>query len=250
VSAELREYVLRLGDTALIHAQRMGEWVGHAPALEEDLALGNLALDFLGQARLLLTYAAELEGRGRTEDDLAYLRDQEEFRNFTLVEQPNSDFGFTIARQFFLDAYQLQLFAGLQRSTDARLAAISAKAFKEAQYHHRFSAHWLLRLGDGTLQSHNRTQAAIDELWRYTEEFFKVDAIDTAMATHGVAPLASQLRDAWQSDVRQLLAQATLQAPPEQRGAPIGTHGQHSEHLGYLLADLQFLQRAYPGARW
>jgi ring-1,2-phenylacetyl-CoA epoxidase subunit PaaC len=250
VSAELREYVLRLGDTALVHAQRLGEWVGHAPALEEDLALGNLALDFLGQARLLLSYAAELEGCGRSEDDLAYLRDQNEFRNFTLVEQPNSDFGLTITRQFFLDAFQMQLFAGLQRSSDARLAAIAAKALKEAQYHHRFSANWLLRLGDGTAESHARAQAAVDALWRYTAEFFAVDDIDTAMAAQSVAPLPTEWQKAWASDVRAVLSRATLQAPAEQRGAPCGKRGQHSEHLGYVLAELQFMQRAYPGAQW
>ena len=183
------EYMLRLADTSLILGQRLGEWVGHAPALEEDLGFGNLALDFIGQARLLLSYAGSIEGRDRSEDDLAFLRDGPEFRNFTLVEQPNVDFGHTIVRQYFIDVFQNLLFEALSASTDAQLAAIAAKALKESQYHLRFSTNWLRRLGDGTAESRRRVQDAADRLIRFTPEFFEADAVEQAACTGGILSL-------------------------------------------------------------
>jgi ring-1,2-phenylacetyl-CoA epoxidase subunit PaaC len=230
--------------------QRLGEWVGHLPALEEDLGLANISLDLVGQARLLLTYAAELEGRGRTEDDLAMSRDQSDFLNFALVEQPNGDFGRTLVRQFLVDAFQLELYEALQRSKDLRLAEVAAKALKETRYHFRYSAGWLVRLGDGTEESHRRVQAALTELWRFTQEFFAADEVDDEMARVGVAPALSELAPRWSLRVDELLREATLKRPADVPYTWHGKRGDHTEHLGYLLAEMQFLHRAYPGATW
>jgi ring-1,2-phenylacetyl-CoA epoxidase subunit PaaC len=243
-------YVLRLADTSLVLAQRLGEWVGHAPELEEDLGLANIALDLLGQARLLLAYASELEGRGRSEDDLAFARDTGEYLNLALVEQPNGDFGMTIVRQVLLDAFQLVLYECLQRSSDARLAAIAAKSLKETRYHFRYSAGWLVRLGDGTEESHRRVQAALDELWRLTGELFAADEVDLALADSRIVPAPSELRPAWSTYVDQVLSEATLARPPDVSYRWQGKRGEHSEHLGHLLAQMQYLYRAYPGASW
>src|SRR5690348_14918481 len=198
-------YVLRLGDTSLILGQRLGEWVGHAPALEEDLGLGNLALDFIGQARLLLSYAGEIEGRGRDEDALAFLRDAPEFLNVTLAEQPNGDFGRTIVRQFLLDAWQLEIYAALTRSTDARVASIAAKAIKETQYHYKFSSGWLIRLGDGTAESQRRVQDAVNDLWRFTAELFSADEVDETLTAAGVAPDLAELEPHWSARIDEVL---------------------------------------------
>jgi len=244
------DYLLRLGDTSLILGQRLAEWVGHAPALEEDLGLANVSLDLLGQARLLLTYAGEIEGKGRTEDDLAYLRDGPEFRNLALVEQPNGDFGRTIVRQCLLDGFQLELYGALSGSADTRLAEIAAKALKETRYHFRYSAGWLVRLGDGTDESHRRVQRALDELWRYTDELFTADAVDKEMASQGIAPVLADLRPKWSRQMDDVLAQATLKRPADASFKWHGKRGEHTEPLGYLLAEMQFLQRTYPGARW
>ncbi len=244
------DYLLRLGDTSLVLAQQLGEWVGHAPALEEDLGLANIALDLLGQARLLLSYAGELEGCGRSEDALAFLRDVPEFRNLTLAEQPNGDFGATIVRQFLIGAYQRELYADLSHSKDARLAGIAAKALKETQYHWRFSSRWLVRLGDGTEESHRRVQLALTELWPYTNEFFDVDATDRAMQEAGIAPSLAALESRWRAAVLAAIGEATLTVPKERGKLTAGKRGQHGETLGFLLADMQFLQRAYPGAQW
>ena len=250
-SAEARfRYLLRLADTSLILGQRLGEWVGHAPALEEDLALANIALDLIGQARLLLSYAGQLEGCGRDEDALAFLRDAPQFCNVALAEQPNGDFGRTIVRQFLLDAWQLELYEGLSGSTDARLAEIAAKAVKETRYHLRFSSGWLVRLGDGTAQSHARVQAALDELWRFTDELLTADGLDQEMAEAGIAPAAAALRAGWEARVGPVLAQATLRQPPPARYPWHGKRGVHTEHLGHMLAVMQHLPRTYPGARW
>lgn len=249
MSARLR-YVLRLADLSLVLGQRLGEWVGHAPALEEDLGLANVSLDLIGQARLLLTYAGELEGRGRTEDDLAMSRDGSDFLNVSLVEQPNGDFGRTIVRQLLIDAYQLELFEALQRSSDARLAEIAAKALKETRYHFRYSASWLVRLGDGTEESHRRVQAALDELWPLTVELFTEDETDAEMASAGVAPSLAELKPRWLARIEAVLAEATLKRPVDVPYKWFGKRGEHSEHLGYLLAEMQFLHRAYPGASW
>ncbi len=248
-SAHLR-YVLRLADTSLVLGQRLGEWVGHAPALEEDLGLANTSLDLIGQARLLLTYAGELEGGGRDEDALAMDRDQSDFLNLALVEQPNGDFGRTIVRQFLIDAWQLELYQALQQSKDARLAEISAKAVKETRYHLSYSSGWIVRLGDGTDESHRRVQEALDELWRYTAEFFAVDEVDEEMARAGIAPSLSDLAPRWSARVDDVLREATLQRPADVDYRWHGKRGDHTEHLGYLLAELQFLHRAYPGAAW
>jgi len=243
-------YVLRLADTSLVLGQRLGEWIGHAPALEEDLGLANIALDLIGQARMLLSYAGELEGRGRGEDELAFLRDAPEFCNLTLAEQPNGDFGHTVVRQFLVSAYQLELYEALQASADARLAEIAAKALKETRYHVRYSASWLVRLGDGTAESHTRVQAALAQLWPFTGELFAEDATDEAMAVAGVAPRTAQLRARWSTRIDAVLGEATLTRPTDTVYPWLGKRGVHTEHLGYLLAEMQFLQRAYPGAQW
>jgi ring-1,2-phenylacetyl-CoA epoxidase subunit PaaC len=247
--ARLR-YVLRLADTSLVLAQRLGEWIGHAPAIEEDLGLANTSLDLIGQARLLLTYAGELEGRGRGEDALAFLREEHEFYNVTLAEQPNGDFGQTIVRQFLLDAWQCDLYEALSASTDERLAQIAAKALKETLYHVRYSGGWLVRLGDGTDESRARVQAALELLWPLTTELFDADAIDVAMHAQGVAPDLAALRAKWLARVDAVLAEATLQRPPDVRTIRYGKRGEHGESLGRLLAEMQALHRAHPGAQW
>jgi ring-1,2-phenylacetyl-CoA epoxidase subunit PaaC len=243
-------YVLRLADTSLILAQRLGEWIGHAPALEEDLGLANTALDLLGQARLLLSYAGELEGQGRDEDALAFQRTQSEFCNMQLAEQPNGDFGYTIVRQVLIDAYQLELYERLITSNDSRLAEIAAKAIKETRYHFRYSAGWLVRLGDGTSESHERVQTALNALWPLTRELFDADEIDTAMHAEAVAPDLAEVQRAWSARIASVLNEATLQQPPQTPFIWYGKRGQHSEHLGHLLTELQYMQRTYPGATW
>jgi ring-1,2-phenylacetyl-CoA epoxidase subunit PaaC len=246
----LLHYVLRLADTSLVLGQRLGEWVGHAPALEEDLGLANLALDLIGQARLLLSYAGEIEGRGRDEDALAFLRDAPEFLNLTLAEQPNGDFADTIVRQWLLDAWQLEIYAGLAGSADSRLSAIAAKALKETRYHYRFSSGWLIRLGDGTEESHRRAQRALDSLWRFSAELFAPDEVDARMAAAGIAPPLAEAAGRWQARVRADLTAATLTTPGVQPYRWHGKRGVHTEHLGHLLGEMQHLQRSYPGARW
>jgi ring-1,2-phenylacetyl-CoA epoxidase subunit PaaC len=246
----LFRYVLRLGDLGLVLGQRLGEWVGHAPALEEDLGLANIALDLIGQARLLLTYAGEIEGRGRGEDDIAFLREQGEYLNPTLVEQPNGDFGQTIVRQVLIDAFQLELYERLVNSTDERLAAIAGKAVKETRYHWRYSSGWLVRLGDGTSESRARVQSALERLWPYTVELMEEDGLDRDMADRGVAPHLSEVRAAWSQRIDGVLAEATLERPRDRANSWFGKRGEHSEHLGYILTEMQYLQRAYPGARW
>jgi len=243
-------YVLRLADTNLVLAQRLGEWVGHAPALEEDLGLANVSLDLLGQARLLLSRAGLLEGRGRTEDELAYLREESEYLNLTLAEQPNGDFGDTMVRQFLFDAWQLGLYEDLTQSKDAALAAIAGKGIREATYHLRYSRGWLIRLGDGTPESHARVAGSLARLWPFTNELFDDDDIDRAIAAAGVGPLPSSLGNAWTSRVGEALASATLARPAPSAFGWYGKQGRHSEHLGYLLAEMQSLHRAHPGAVW
>ena len=247
---DLFRYVLRLGDLSLVLGQRLGEWVGHSPALEEDLGLANMALDLIGQARLLLAYAGEIEGRGRDEDKLAFLREHGEYLNPTLAEQPNGDFGRTIVRQVLIDAFQLELYEGLTASSDERLAAIAAKAVKETRYHLRYSGGWLVRLGDGTPESHARTCAALEHLWSYTTELFAEDEVDRAMADRGIAPRLADVQKAWNTRIDALLAEATLERPANRPYTWFGKQGAHSEHLGYMLVEMQYMQRTYPGARW
>ncbi len=244
------EYLLRMGDNALVLGQRLAEWLGHAPVLEEDIASANISLDLVGQARLWLTYAGTVEGAGRNEDRLAYLRDQEQFRNFTMLELPNHDYAYTVVRRFLFDAWHCLALDALARSKDPDIAAIAAKSKKEADYHRRHGRDWLLRLGDGTHESHTRSQAALDTLWRYSAEFFTGDAIDEAMALSGEGFAAESLRDAWLEDVEGMLKEATLAIPSAAKFVSQGKEGQHSEHLGLLLAEMQVLQRAHPGARW
>jgi ring-1,2-phenylacetyl-CoA epoxidase subunit PaaC len=243
-------YVLRLADTNLVIAQRLGEWVGHAPALEEDLGLANVSLDLLGQARLLLAHAGALEGRGRGEDELAYLREESEYLNLTLVEQPNGDFGDTVVRQFLFDAWQAALYDGLARCRDAALAAIAVKGAREAAYHLRYSSGWVERLGDGTPESHARVARSIATLWPFTNELFADDDVDRAAAAEGVGILPSTLESAWSAQVEETLARATLARPAPAAYGWYGKQGRHSEHLGYLLAEMQSLRRTHPGATW
>ncbi|HVS78058.1 MAG TPA: 1,2-phenylacetyl-CoA epoxidase subunit PaaC [Steroidobacteraceae bacterium] len=248
--ADRAKYVLRLADTSLIVAQQLGAWIGHAPALEEDLGLANIALDLLGQGRLLLTYAGELEGRGRDEDALAFLRDPADFVNLSLAEQPNGDFAQTVVRQLLLDAWQMELFAALERSRDERLAQIAAKALKETRYHLRYSSGWVVRLGDGTAESHDRTQQALERLWPYTAELFDADPLEEAIAAAGIGPHPAELAPGWRARVHEALAEATLTVPPPASFRWYGKRGEHNEHLGHLLAEMQILQRTHPGAKW
>ena len=244
------DYILRLGDNALILAQRLGEWCGHGPVLEQDIALTNISLDLLGQARMLLTYAGELEGRGRSEDNLAYFRDTHEFRNVLLVEQPNTDWAYTIARQFFFDTYNFYNYQALLGSSDERLAAIAEKSLKEVTYHLRFSSEWVIRLGDGTETSHQKIQAAIDDLWMFTGELTTPNATDLAMTKAGIAPDQAQIKQLWDTKVKTVLHEATLQKPAAEWMQSGGKDGRHTEFLGYILAEMQHLQRTYPGLEW
>jgi len=244
------EYLLYLGDNCLILGQRLAALCGHGPALEENIAITNVALDLIGQARLWLTYAGEVEGRGRDEDKLAFLRDGHEFRNCLLVEQPNGNYAETTARQFYFDTWHYFALNALSRSTDARVADIAAKSLKEVRYHLERSSEWVVRLGDGTEESHRKMQAALDWLWSYTGELFEASAVDAALVAEGVAFDPASIRGDWLAHVKEVIEEATLALPSGtwmQRG---GREGRHSEHLGYLLAEMQFLQRAYPGAQW
>lgn len=242
----LFEYTLGLADDALVSAQRMGWWISRAPELEEDVALANIGLDQLGQARTLLTYAGELEGEGRTEDDLAYLRDDREFRNVKLVERPMTDFGVAMARLLVFSTYQLHLYRALAAGTDETLSGVAAKAVKEVAYHVDHASHWVLRLGDGTQESHARMQAALDAEWPYVDELFT--PADGSLAGRAADPAG--LRDAVLSDVRRVVAEATLTMPEVPSALGGGRDGLHTEHLGFLLAEMQHLHRSHPGASW
>jgi ring-1,2-phenylacetyl-CoA epoxidase subunit PaaC len=243
---DLFDYTLGLADDALISAQRMGWWISRAPELEEDVALANIGLDQLGQARTLLTYAGELEGEGRSEDDLAYLRDDREFRNVKLVERPMTDFGVAMARLLVFSTYQLHLYRALSTTSDATLAGVAAKAVKEVAYHVDHAGHWVLRLGDGTDESHARMQAALDAEWPYVDELFG----PLAPALSGRVADPAALRDRVLSDVRRVVAEATLTMPEVRPALGGGRQGLHTEHLGYLLAEMQHLHRSHPGATW
>ena len=247
---QFSEWLQRLGDNCLILGHRVSEWCGHAPVLEEDIALANQALDLIGQCQLWLGLAAEVEGRGRDADALAYLRDAGAFRNLLLVELPNGNFGVTLMRQFLFDAFHIELLRALKTSSDSRVADIAAKAEKEVAYHLERSADLVIRLGDGTDESRARMQAALTRLWGYTGEMFVDDAVDQAMADAGIAPLPSSLQAAWDKTVAAVLDEATLAAPTGAWQHKGGKKGIHTEHLGYILAEMQFLQRAYPGAKW
>ncbi|MCO6179372.1 1,2-phenylacetyl-CoA epoxidase subunit PaaC [Ciceribacter sp. RN22] len=244
------EWLLRMGDNTLILGHRVSEWCGHSPVLEEDIALANTALDLIGQTQFWLGLAGEVEGKGRTADNLAYLRDAAAFRNVLLVERPNGDFGKTLMRQFLFDAYHLEMLRALVSSNDPRVAEIAGKALKEVSYHFERSADLVIRLGDGTEESHRRMQKALDDLWPYTAEMFLDDSADEAVAAAGIAPLPSALRAAWDKSVAEVLTEATLVLPEGTYQHKGGKRGVHTEHLGYILADMQFLQRAYPNSVW
>ncbi len=246
----LFEFLLRMGDNALILGHRVSEWCGHSPVLEEDIALANTALDLIGQTQLWLGLAGEVEGEGRSADDLAFLRDGFDFRNLLLLERPNGDFGKTLMRQFLFDAYHYVQLKRLKDSTDRRIAEIAEKALKEVSYHLERSRDLIIRLGDGTAESHRRMQEAVDDLWAYTGEMFVADEADNMVATAGIAPDPASLKAAWDEIVGEAFAEATLKKPVDGFMQKGGKRGVHTEHLGFILADLQFLQRAYPGATW
>jgi ring-1,2-phenylacetyl-CoA epoxidase subunit PaaC len=244
------QYVLRLADTCLVLAQRLGEWTGHAPILEEDIALANMALDLLGQSRALLTHAGRLDGRGHDEDQLAFLRDERDFLNPTLVELPRGDFAFTVLRNLAVSTFLKLIWERLADSKDEELAAIAGKALKEARYHQQHAADWVVRLGDGTEESARRMRAALELLWPYTRELFTDDAVDEAAAASGLGPKCSALREPWQAEMTEVLSEAQLALPADTPFVSEGKRGRHSEHMGYLLAEMQYLQRAYPGGVW
>ena len=246
----LFRYVLAHADDNLILAQRLSGWISRAPDLEEDIALANIALDILGRARMLLDYAGRLEGRNRTEDDLAMFRSEREFTNLLLVEQPNGDFAHTMVRQFFFDAYQRALWDRLCDSEDATLSGIAGKAIKETRYHLRHSGAWLIRLGRGTEESHRRTQGAVDGLWRFTAEMFEALDADRHLAAAGLGVDPSSLETGWERCVQETLAEAGLQIPDRGFARLGGRSGFHTEHLGLILAEMQWMQRSYPGLNW
>jgi ring-1,2-phenylacetyl-CoA epoxidase subunit PaaC len=244
------EYLLRHGDDRLVLGHRLSEWAGHAPILEEDIALGNVALDLIGQAQALLGLAGEAEGRGRDADALAYFRDAVEFRNALLCELPRGDFAVTMVRQFLFDAYDVLLTERLAASAHAELAGVMAKAHKEARYHVRHSGDWVVRLGDGTDESRARAQAALDALWRYAPELFVPDAVDAAALAAGIGADLDALRPEWERRVREVLDEATLRPPAGGFAARGGREGRHTEHLGRMLAEMQIVARSHPGAAW
>ncbi|MEA2834759.1 MAG: ring,2-phenylacetyl-CoA epoxidase subunit PaaC [Methylobacteriaceae bacterium] len=246
----LLNLVLRRADDALILGHRLSEWCGHAPMVEEDIALANIALDLIGQARALYDYAAQVDGSGLSEDHFGYRREQHQCRNCLLVEQPNGDFAATIVRQVLFSAFMGLYWPEMMNSRDETLAAIAAKAEKETAYHLRHSAEWLIRLGDGTEESHERAEAALDELWIYTGELFESDDIEYELVRSSVVPDVSTLRDPWQKRIEPILREATLTIPSASFMQTGGRSGRHTEYLGYVLADLQFLQRVHPEAVW
>ena len=251
----LIDYTLQLADNALILGHRNSEWTGHGPILEQDIALSNIALDLVGQARYFYQYAARLSGTGITEDTLAYLRDGWDFKNCLLAEQTNGDWAKTILRQFFFSAAQYYLYEGLRHSRDAELAAISEKAFKEVIYHLRWSSEWVIRLGDGTAESHARMETALGDLWKFTGELFIPAGYEEPLVEEGIAVALSVLQPKWEEKVREIFSEAGLSypgAPTGKKGGLLagGKEGRHTEQLGYILAEMQFLQRAYPGCEW
>jgi len=251
---QLFDFLLRLADSDLILAQRLGAWIGHGPVLEEDIASANVGLDLIGQARMWYAYAGEVEARfvarGRNEDELAFLRDSAEYRGLLLVEQPNGDYAHTMARQFYFDVWHDLYLDALVASRDARIAEIAAKSAKEVRYHVERSAGWVIRLGDGTDESHRRMQTAIDDLWMYTGEMFEADEVEQALTADGIAADAAGLAPVWRERMSAVLTEATLAVPAATWMQTGGKRGAHTEHLSHLLAEMQVLQRNHPGARW
>lgn len=244
------QYLLRIGDTALIQAQRLAEWCGHGPALEEDIALSNMALDLIGQARAVLALAGAMEGAGHDEDQLAFLREERDYRNVTLVELPRGDFAATTLRNAMMATFFRLLWERLRESRDRELSAIAGKAVKEARYHQQHAADWVVRLGDGTAQSRARMERALAELWPYAAELFAADAVDLEAAASGFGPAWSELEAAWRDELAAILGEAGLAVPAATPFRSSGKQGMHSEHLGFILAQMQYLQRAYPGGVW
>ncbi len=246
----LFEYLLRLGDDRLVLGHRLSEWCGHGPILEEDIATTNIALDLVGQATFFLRLAGQMEGQGRDEDALAYWRDENQFTNLQMVELPRGDFGFTILRQFLFDVWSFHHLEALSRSTHAELASLAAKAHKEVRYHLRHSSEWVLRLGDGTEESHRRMQAALDELWPWTGELAYQDDVDAALRADGIVPDLEPLRAPWEAMTKDVLGRATLTIPTGPMRMTGGRTGRHTEHLGHMLAEMQIVARSHPGASW
>ncbi|MFS2101748.1 1,2-phenylacetyl-CoA epoxidase subunit PaaC [Variovorax sp. Varisp85] len=244
------QYLLRIGDTCLVLAQRLGEWCGHAPVLEEDIAMANIALDLVGQARALLTHAGRIEGREHDEDQLAYLRDERDYFNLTIAELPRGDFAFAVVRNTMVSTLLKLLWQRLAASNDPEVAAIAGKAVKEARYHQQHSGDWVVRLGDGTDESRRRTEKALEQLWLYMPELFFSDAVDAEAGASGLGPAWSELRDPWLAEMQQVLDAAGLAMPKEAAFRSTGKHGVHSEHMGYILAEMQHLQRSFPGGVW
>ncbi len=245
----LFEYCLRLGDNSLIMGHRLSEWCGHGPILEEDIAMTNIALDLIGQATQYLKYAGQLEGKGRSEDDLAYHRDVMDFRNVNLVETPNGNFADTTLRQFFFDAFDYHLLEQLVESKDETLKGIAEKAIKESRYHLRHSKEWMHRLGEGTEESHQKLQAAVESYWMYTEELFDMDEVDQTLIQEGIVPDLEEVRKKWDALIREVFSETNLETPEEEFMFQGGRNGHHTEHLGYILAEMQFVPRAYPDAK-
>lgn len=250
VENALFEYLLRLGDDRLVLGHRLSEWCGHGPILEEDIAMSNIALDLIGHATSLLALAGTVEGKGRNEDALAYFREGVEFRNALLVELPNGDFGFTMMRQFLFDAFSVLLWDALSHANDDRIAALATKSLKEDKYHLRHSSEWIVRLGDGTAESHRRAQAALNELWRYTGELFVSDGVDTAVAAIGVVVDHDALKSRWDAMVADVMQRATLTIPAGVAMRRGGRVGKHTEHMGHMLTEMQIVARSHPGATW
>lgn len=246
----LYKYLLRLGDDSLILGQRLAEWCGHGPILEEDIAMTNISLDLIGQAMNIYDYAVEIEGLGSDHDKIAMTRFEHEYVNVLLVEQPNGDFAQTMVRQFLFDAFRKPLYEKLQASNDKQLAAIAEKSLKETRYHLKHSSEWIIRMGDGTEESHRRAQDAIDLLWRYADELFFTDEVEAALTASGILPDLSDLKATWENTVNAIFTEATLSIPANNWKFGGGRLGRHSEHMGYILTELQYMQRAYPNLQW
>ncbi|NOT38472.1 MAG: phenylacetate-CoA oxygenase subunit PaaC [Saprospiraceae bacterium] len=246
----LKNYTLFLADTSLILGQRLGEWCGHGPVLEQDIALTNIALDYVGRARLLYQYVSELDANGKSEDNYAMMREEREFKNLLLVEHPNIDFGFTVARQFLIDAFFVPYLEELSKSKNERLSHIADKALKESQYHLRWSSEWMIRLGDGTEESHKRIQSAVNSLWEFSGELFSPVPYEKEMLLEGIAPDVENILTRWNQSVNSVFSEATIIKPKDSWFQKGGKEGVHTEHLGYILSDMQYLQRTYPGQDW
>ncbi len=246
----LFQYLLRLGDDRLVLGHRLSEWCGHGPILEEDIALGNIALDLIGQATLYLALAGKTEGKGRDEDALAYFREAVGYRNLQMVELPKGDYAFTMVRQFFFDVFSYHVLDQLKNSNNAELAGIAAKGFKEVRYHVRHSSEWVVRMGDGTEESRTRAQAAVDFLWRWTAEMFQADDVDRSMAAEGIGADIQKIAPQWKTTVLDVLERATLSVPDDPPAMTGGRKGSHTEHLGLMLAEMQIVARSHPGAEW